>query len=110
MASLGQITINGQGGRQYTFDVYPWGTSFKSLGAVYYISKRIQRGDGSWGHTKIYIGQTSDLSERFDDHHKKDCFSKHGANAISILLENNEDRRFAIEDDLITAIGPPCND
>lgn len=109
MAKLGTLTLIGESGQEYQFDVYPIDTSFNSLGAVYYISKRDRKSDGKGSHTKIYIGQTGDLSERFDNHHKADCFTSHSANCISILLESNESNRFKIETDLVRAYNPPCN-
>jgi len=110
MAKLGTMTLTGKSGKQYSFEVYPWGTTFSAVGAVYYISKRTPKVDGGADHAKIYIGQTNDLSERFDNHHKADCFTKHGANAISVHRDDNEDSRLAKESDLIADHNPPCND
>jgi hypothetical protein len=110
MAKIGTLTLTGASGNQYSFNVYPTDTGFKSMGAVYYISKRIEKEDGTGTHTKIYIGQTGDLSERFDSHHKESCFKKHNANCVSILQESSEKTRLEIEGDLIEAYTPPCND
>lgn len=109
MAKLGVLTLTGASGTKYQFNVYSYDTKFKEMGAVYYISKRTKKSDGTGSHTKIYIGQTEDLSERFDDHHKEECFKKHGANCKSIHAESSEQKRLAIESDLIDALTPPCN-
>ena len=109
MAKIGTLTLTGASGTEYTFNVYPYGTEFKEMGAVYYISKRTEKADGGGTHTRIYIGQTGDLSERFDDHHKESCFKKHNANCHSIHQESNENTRLKIEKDLIDAYEPPCN-
>ena len=74
MAKLGTITLKGQSGADYEFDVYTWGADFNNVGAVYYISNRYVDSDSGWTHTDIYIGQTGDLSDRFDNHHKAQCF------------------------------------
>lgn len=108
MAKLGTITLTGQSGLSYDFNVYPWGTEFNDFGAVYYISNRHKDGD-TWSHTKIYIGQSGDMSERFDDHHKADCFEDHNANAISVHQDDNKTSRTEKESDLIAALDPPCN-
>jgi len=79
------------------------------MGAVYYISKRIEENDGTRNHTNLYIGQTSDLSTRFDDHHKESCFLNKNANCKSIYAESNDAKRLEIESDLIEALDPPCN-
>jgi len=109
MAKLGTITLKGQSGAEYKFNVYDWGTNFDDIGAVYYISNRYKDNVGAWTHTKIYIGQTGDLSERFDNHHKAECFEDHNANAISVHKEENENSRLILEEDLIEALNPPCN-
>lgn len=109
MAKLGTITLTGQSGTEYKFNIYNWGTNFDEIGAVYYISNRHEDNDDWWTHTKIYIGQTGDLSDRFDNHHKAKCFEDHNANAISVHREGNENSRLFIEEDLIEALNPPCN-
>lgn len=109
MAKLGELVLEGASGASYTFSVYPWGTNFKAIAGVYYVSKREAKSDGGGTHTKIYVGQTEDLSERFDNHHRADCFRRHGANCISVHLDDDEDSRLAKESDLINALDPPCN-
>jgi hypothetical protein len=49
------------------------------------------------------------LSERFDDHHKAECFSRRGAAHLCVHVEGNEKTRLAIESDLIANYNPPCN-
>lgn len=111
MAKLGTLTLTGRSGQDYVFYVYPFGTPFEAAGAVYYISKRTPKPDGSGlTHTTIYIGETGNLSERFDAHHKAACFKRHDANAISIYWEDDEEERLSIEADLVAAKNPPCND
>ena len=109
-AKIGELTLTGQSGESYTFNVYPSGTEFKKKGGVYYISQRTIKSGGGASHSVIYIGQTKDLSERFDEHHKADCFERNSINAISVLVESNKQERLDIESDLIAARNPPCND
>jgi hypothetical protein len=109
VSKIGTLILTGASGTDYKFNVYPYGTEFKEMGAVYYISKRTEKPDGSGSHSKIYIGQTGDLSERFDDHHKEPCFKKNNANCHSIHSETDERKRLNIEKDLIDALNPPCN-
>jgi len=109
MEKIATLALTGALGIKYAFDVYPYGTEFKAIGAVYYISKRTEKVDGTGSHDKIYIGETEDLSERFDNHHKEPCFKMHNANCISIYEEFNKEKRLIIEKDLIDARNPPCN-
>ena len=109
MAKLGTITLKGLSGTEYKFNVYKWDTDFDDIGAVYYISNRHKDDDGGWKHTKIYIGQTGDLSDHFDNHHKSECFEDHDVNAVSVHRDDDEDSRLVKEIDLIMVLNPPCN-
>ena len=109
MAKISTMTTKGLSGTQYSLDAYPMNQSFKAVGGIYVITRRFQKSDGSYAHEFIYIGETGDLSTRFDDHHKVDCFAEHNATCICTLVKNDEDERLAIEDDLIKRHAPPCN-
>ena len=111
MAKLGTVTFTGASGTEYEFNVYPWGTSFKEdFGAVYFVTRRTQKQDGGYSHTRIYVGETGDLSTRFDNHHKQACFDRHNKNCVCVYGEQDEDTRLEIERDLINNYHPPCND
>ena len=99
------VTAKAASGASYSFDVYPWGTSFKALGAVYLVLKKSLDGN----YTILYVGQTGNLSERFDDHHKNTCFSRNGRTHIGIKPESVETTRLAIETDLVRNYNPTCN-
>ena len=99
------VTLKGASGRSYDFDVFPWGTSFNAVGAVYTVLKR-----NTSNFTILYIGQTGDLSDRFDNHHKQSCFDRNGKTHIGIHLESSESRRFDIETDLLRNYSLVCND
>jgi predicted GIY-YIG superfamily endonuclease len=103
-------TVNFQGlsGVAYTFTPYPIGQAFLAVGAVYIVAYRYIN-DGKYYFKPIYIGETGDLSTRFDDHHKADCFTRNKANYICTHRDNNEDSRLKKEADLIDYWNPPCN-
>jgi predicted site-specific integrase-resolvase len=109
MSKIGTLNLTGVSGTKYEFNVYSFDTSFNSISTVYYVSKRSLNQDGTGSHSKIYIGETGDIAERFSQHHKQNCFEDHGANCISVHQEKNEQRRQEIEQDLIDAYKPPCN-
>jgi len=100
--SITHITLRGKSGASYDFDVYPWGQEFRPVGGVYVVLKSASDGI-------IYIGQTADLSERFDAHHKAACFTRYGKTHIGVHPDESEQRRLAIESDLIAYYNPPCN-
>lgn len=105
MAKEESITMEGASGTRYNFDVYRWGTSFKSLGAVYSVLKKNTNGR----YNVLYVGQTGNLDERFDNHHRADCFTRNGRTHIGIHLESSEQTRLSKERDLINHYNPPCN-
>ncbi len=112
-SKLGTITFTGKSGTEYEYEfgVYPLNTRFKEgYEAVYFVTRRYKTTDGKFSHKRIYVGETDDLSERFDNHHKESCFGKHGANCVCIHKESRQSARLRIEDDLISKHNPPCND
>lgn len=104
MAKEATVTLKGISGRTYEFDVYPWGTSFKPLGAIYTVLKKV-----STDFYIQYVGQTGDLSSRFDSHHKQSCFDRNGKTHIAIHLESSESARLAKEADMVVHHKPGCN-
>jgi len=106
MASLGTIILKGASGTEYTFYIYAKDTTFQKFGAVYAITRKE---DDSLTHNIIYIGQTGDTSERFDNHHRIGCFNKYKWNRICIHSDDNEKSRLKKESDLIEKYNPDCN-
>ncbi len=110
MAKIGTMKVSGKSGTEYAFDLYPTGTTFKPLGAVYIITMRVAKPTGGGTHTYIYVGETGDLSTRFDGHHKQECFDNNEVNCIGIHLDDSEDSRLSKESDLHEGHDWPCND
>lgn len=110
MSNTITIEFLGKSGEKYQFNVYELNTSFKNIGGNYGFTKRTVKQDGSGSHDIIYIGKTEDWSTRFQNHHKEDCISKHGANRICVRHVDSENERDLIEKDLIRNYKPVCND
>jgi hypothetical protein len=108
MARLSTVAFTGFTKKQYVFDVWNENQEFRNTGAVYAVSRRYQNG-ATYSHDVAYFGQTGDLSSRFEDHHKLDCFHRHQTNCICTLVEDDEDLRLAIETDLVRHYKPACN-
>lgn len=100
------ISFRGASGTSYAFTVYPWGQPFQLFGAVYTVLHRVPEGR----YQLLYIGQTGEMSQRFDSHHKDNCFAGYGRTHIGVHPEPADQRRRAIETDLIRAIPTVCND
>ena len=109
MAVLGKLTLTGASGNTYAFNVYSF-DSVQPVACVYALTNRHEKDGDSYSHTVIYFGETGNLDERFDGHHKIDCFKEHNANALGIHQDDNQDSRRTKEADLIAAYDPPCND
>jgi predicted GIY-YIG superfamily endonuclease len=104
MAEVDKVSVAGASGQKYEFSVYHWGQQFKQVGGVYLVLKR-RISD----YEILYIGQTGDLSERFDDHHKQGCFNRNARTHIGVRVENSEAARLAIERDLLGNYKTACN-
>lgn len=107
----GSITFTGKSGEKYRFDAWSLETRFRALGAVYFVTKRTLENTtyNRAGHDNIYIGQTANLADPFDTHSRFECFTKHGANCVCILVLESEGRRIAVADDLLELHSTHCN-
>lgn len=101
----------GATGTKYEYRVWPISTRFKAGQPGNYIFTKATPGaDGSNTHTPLYIGETGDLGERFDNHHKIGCVGSHGA--THLLVRGNTggvEARREEERDLLNVYGTPCN-
>lgn len=109
MAKIADVTFNGRQG-QYKFEVYPLGTSFNAVGAVYIFTKRTTDVSGKGTHAFIYIGQTDSLKNRMPNHEKLPCINRNGANCVCVHPDDNETSRLKKETDLRAENSTSCND
>lgn len=105
MADEGTIKWDGQSGTEYTYWIYRLGTTFESASGNYIFAKETNPG----AFRPIYVGQTADLSERFDEHHKMLCIKQNGATHIHVHKTAAERSRLAEEADLLDKWHPVCN-
>jgi hypothetical protein len=107
----GNVTFVGKSGEHYHFQVWSLEARFKSVAAVYFVTKRAY--DNSTYHRAchdgIYIGQTGDLSGSLAAEGQLERFRKHGANCVCVHVLADEERRSAIERDLLDAHPTHCN-
>jgi hypothetical protein len=102
-----QTKWQGESGRQYDYWVYPINTTFKDEPGNYIYAKR--NSAGNW--QAVYIGQTSSLSQRLEQHEKeRSVISRGGATHILAHLSANAPARRVEESDLIRYYRPPFNE
>ena len=93
--------------RSYVYHIYPIGTNFKAEPGNYIFAKEASA--GKWA--AVYVGQTGDLRERFDSHHKMPAIEKNGATHIHARInKGGKQARLFEESDLVANYRPPCND
>lgn len=100
-----QCVWTGSSGTDYTYYVYSISTGFKPAACNYILARQV---GPKW--KPVYIGQTSDISERFDSHHKALCIQRAGATHIHVHTSaDDESERKEEEQDLIANYDPECN-
>ena len=106
MAETPTISWEGQSGIKYPYFIYPIGATFKEEAGNYIFA--LETRPNYW--KPIYIGQTENLNERFDNHHKMPCIKRNGATHIHAHLNSRQSIRLSEESDLIAKFSPVCND
>lgn len=106
----------GVSGREYEFTIFPWPAVLPSYGGIYIFGRSemsvvpaLLGQNGSTVMRTIYIGQTSDLSERFDHHHAMPRIRAAGPTHIMVHYRSDETARFMIEADLCRRWRPTAN-
>ncbi len=100
MRGMGNVRIEGASGRVYKFRAYALNSKFANLAAIYFITSRHLRPDGRVSHSRIYCGQTGDLSTLYTSIQKIMDFQQYDANCVCILPKAEEALRVEIEGDI----------
>ena len=92
----------GKSGEQYCFQSWPLRTQFRSLGAVYCITKRVFANStfNRAHHEVICIGQTPNMADPLGYTTELSAFEKQGANSICVYPASDEEHRKRITKDL----------
>lgn len=93
----------------YNFEVYPMNVQFNEVPAVYIISKRKLDRNGRGHHFLVCIGQTESLVEDIKKHKRGGCVKQLQANTVSVILEDDPQKRLEVENDLKSAHTIPCH-
>ncbi len=110
MPSLGKTVFDGKSGKAYGFSVYPLRTRIRKIAGLYVIANRSHDDSSGHQHKVLYVGQTEDLSQPFERHHKAQEFDRCGANCICLHADDSEDSRIEKERDLVASMCPALND
>jgi len=112
MATYGGITFTGKSGEKYFFHAWPLETQFRSVAAVYYVTKRSfsNKTYRIASHEGIYIGQTGNLTDPFATQTQIDRFRKQGANCVCVHLVADEERRQMVARDMLAAHSTSINE
>jgi hypothetical protein len=103
-AEYSKTTLTGASGDEYVFEVNALGADLNPVGGVYAITRR--QGDE---HVVLYVGHTGDLSLRFDNHQKWECFDDNGADCLCVHRDGDKNSRLKKEADLMIHYRPTCN-
>lgn len=102
-----EIYFPGVSGNKYRFLMYPRATRFQGgYAGLYIYAKETTPGR----FTPVYIGQTSDLNVRLNNHDKEEEVGRAGATVVCVRVSSGgEQARLAEEKDLILQWQPECN-
>ena len=103
-----QINLDREGGQvSIAFDVYQTDGLPDYVG-IYVVVKF----DSAGSFIPIYIGRTDDqtIAERFESHHKMDCFEEQDWTHVACCEYTDAYDRELMERAFISYYRPPCND
>lgn len=106
MGDLGIFVWTGSSGQKYRYTVYMYGTVFGPGPANFIFARETAPNR----YVPVYIGQTQDLSEPFDDHVALECLRQQRVTHVHVRHADARDEiRRAERSDLISAFNPACN-
>jgi predicted GIY-YIG superfamily endonuclease len=109
MGKVGTVNWTGASRKSYSFDVYTLDTRFNEAECVYLYTKTVNN-----VYQPIYVGQTSQLATRLDQHANGDedsdkCIQRSGATHLHVHLLKLESSRFTVETDIRNNYKWSCN-
>jgi hypothetical protein len=102
-----RIQLTGKSNVIYSFQVYSIFSKLEKASAVCLFTSIIPNTNN---HTLIYLESISDLSVGLDNFPKIACIKSNNASHISILLQESEDQRQLIIQDIRASYKFACND
>jgi len=107
MAEERTMNWKGKSGKEYKYWIWDINTRFESASANYIFAKETSPNN----FQAIYIGETGDISERFENHEKWGCITKYGATHVHTHKSSPEKKDRCVEEsDLLAIRTTSCND
>lgn len=113
---VGRVTtLTGRSGTEYEFSLWTF-DEFDDIkgtftgGGLYLFTNR-HFVNGEYRHSYIYLGESGDYFNRYDNHHKESDIILHNANCIGFysMPNSTEMQRKIAEEDLLAHYLFPCN-
>lgn len=108
VARYGDIILSGKSGEKFCFQTWPFGTPFRSVGAVFFVTKRLitDKTFRRASHSVIFIGQSANMAGPLGTQPQLSAFEKHGANCICVCAIADEAQRRNIVEDMVEGHHP----
>ena len=103
-AQYSTTILTGDSGDDYIFEIHALDADLDAIAAVYAVTRTEDD-----EHVVLYLGHTGDLSDRFDGHHKSECFDDNEADCLCLHRDENKRSRLRKEADLMIRYRPMCN-
>jgi hypothetical protein len=101
----GLYVWTGASGKKYRYSAFMFGTHFGPGAANVIFARETKRGQ----YDPIYVGQTADLSEPFQDDGVLRCITENRATHIHVRFAGDDEAARTAEcEDLIAGLDPPC--
>ncbi len=92
------------------FGVHQYNEAWRPVPGIYIFTGLKRNSQGVLRWRPYYVGQTRNLAERIQDHHKWDQAKRQGATHVHARVEPNSYLRLLVEQELIRDYKPPLND
>jgi predicted GIY-YIG superfamily endonuclease len=101
------IIWTGKSGKEYKYWIHSLDDTHDAAPANYIFVNKTR----PTYYRLVYIGETEDISQRFDSHHKMPCIRRIGITHLCTHKSDTDKKvRCAEEADLISNYNPICND
>jgi hypothetical protein len=106
--SSSTITLTGQSGTSYAFEVFPLLATLPPLPAVYFVYEQPLNTSDAQSRYAVYVGHSNDAASCMDDHHRQ-CYLANRATHVALHVEYDQASRAQKVSDLMRALRPVCN-
>jgi len=104
---MANITLTGISGKQYSYEIFGIEQKFRAVAGNYAFVMKTP----AQSYSILYVGETSDFSQRFNDQHiGLECSKRKGATHVFIRVNSGGNQaRLDEETDIRKNYNPDCN-